>query len=72
MKIRYYVISQYGHRREFVAHENAAEAGAMLRLTGKKTVTPETREAITALSGGAVEWELVDAPKAGAENGGVK
>lgn len=56
-KIQYFVREVYGNRLEYV--KNPADANLILRLTGKKTITGETRELFRDISGGKIEFEQV-------------
>ena len=60
--IKNYRKNQYGQEREFVAPENADDADRIMRLTGQKTIRPEVRQWITALAGGAIQFEEIIAP----------
>ena len=55
--IQFKVETQWGNRREFVVNQN--DARIILQLTGKKTIDSMTRNLISELTAGAVNFEQV-------------
>lgn len=59
--IKFYIKSQYGHDREFVHPDNAAEGRIIAQLTGQKTLNPAIRALLEQLGG--VRFEQVLPPQ---------
>lgn len=60
--IKFYSRNNYGVEHEYIHPENEQDRKIVCALTGKKTITPDTRGLITALSGGQIEFIHVVAP----------
>jgi hypothetical protein len=58
--IEYYVREVYGNKLEYVLQP--FDAALIAKLTGKKTIGPDTRGLITALSNGEIQFKQVLKP----------